>query len=278
MLEEFGSFVGRMVEKQTVGSVEFFEVDPFLSAAEILVASDDPVRALNVLDNLPGYYRDNVPPEVARLRKEISAKLATPAFYMTNTKDDINVELSNKDFINQLTRGQVILQDFRGLNDNAKPVMVVDLGPGDYWLPIGLMHSLKEGESFGYMPIGLHDRAAKQALEIMGVSQWDNPHDSKWGKKMFVASEIIEHLRDERDIFVEQQRHCPDADIIHITTPFYTFDGREERFDWRSWDVLQHMRTYTPKEFYSVVINMWPDYTWNLLGGNVMHMRGAIKN
>ena len=95
--------------------------------------------------------------------------------------------------------------------------------------------------------------------------------------RIFIACEIIEHLHHERDIRTEFERAKAQADIIHMSTPKYTFDGRIERLNWKEAGELGHLRTYTPAEFMRVVTRMFPEYTFALYDSQILHLRG-LKN
>lgn len=260
-------------EIKDIGWCEFFDVKPFIDAANILVAADEPLRAIQLLDNLPGYYRDFIPKEVIELKKSIYALLATPAFYQSNPYDQlVRVEKSTAALENTL-RGMCIWDDVQFYNKQNITPHIIDLGPGEYWLPIGLW---KKRALFTYQAIGLCSKAHEKAMEYIKQFYLDTPPKDR--PKIFIACELIEHLHHEEDIRVEFERINSDADIIHISTPLYTFDGRKAQIDWQKKGDLGHLRTYTPKEFFSVVTEIFPEYNWELKLSQVMHMRGVSSN
>lgn len=260
----------------SVGKCEGFRVEPLLEVCNMLVAYDEPVRALRILDGigLPGYYRDNPPKEVLHLKRQIHAKLATPNFYMNNIWDKrVEVERSVLTLQNTL-RGKLIAEDVKALNKEGKIPHVVDMGPGEYWLAIGLH---KTDHKFTYEDIGLTVDAPQKAREILPTEVFTKGE----GPVVFVACEIIEHLYNEGDLRVEMERHAPNAEIIHISTPKYTFDGRLSQLEWKKKGDLGHLRTYTPSEFWSVVTKMFWDYDWQSIDPSrteILHMRGSKKN
>lgn len=251
-----------------VGWCEFFDIEPFIKAANILVAADEPLRALQLLDNLPGYYRDNIPEEVEKIRSEIYALLATPTFYTTNKYDAFVRADEAEETVDKLLRGQLIQADVKKYNDEGKTPHIVDLGPGEYWLPIGLK---KKGLSFTYKDIGLCIEAKEKAAAHIG-NLWTEPAVD--APVIFVACELIEHLHHETDIRVEMEKLKLKPDVIHISTPLYTFDGRKHRLEWQKQGDLGHLRTYTPKEFSETIVKMFPTHTWMLTVSQIMHMRG----
>lgn len=255
------------------GICDFFDSKPFIEAANILVAADEPMRAIQLLENLPGYYRDNPPAEVTEVVRTIQSKLATPAFYMHNIFDEgVNDQTAHL-ALDSLLRGVLIQQDVKKYNDLGLIPHIVDLGPGEYWLPLGLK---TKGYKFTYRDIGLNTAAKAKADALL--SDFDvSKRRSEKDPTIFVACELIEHLHHEKDILVEYLRAGITADIIHISTPRYTFDTRKERLEWRRYGDLGHLRTYTPTEFQKIVIEMFPSYNWGYCDDEIMHMRGRKK-
>lgn len=256
-----------------VGKCEFMDLAPFLQAANILVAADEPMRALSLLNNLPGYYRDHPPAQVQELMGEIYRLLATPAFYSTNPYDQFVRPETGAWTLQNTQRGVLIEQDVKAFNAEGKMPHLIDLGPGEYWLPIGLKQL---GHTFTYHDIGLCGPARAKAKEFVGeFMRSETPTDRP---VIFVACEIIEHLHHEEDIAVEFHRARANADIIHISTPKYTFDCRASQLDWQKKGDLGHLRTYTPGEFFQVVSKMFPNYQFNFLDGQILHLRGLKAN
>lgn len=266
---EYATFVQKMVDQNKLGACEFFDSKPFIDAANILAASDDVLRALTVLDSLPGYYRDNPPPEITELKKKILKKMATPNYYMTNVNDmNIMADVAEHQ-VTTLIRGQQIAADVKAYNEERIIPHIVDLGPGDYWLPIGLA---KNRLMFTYQPIGICDKAKDKALPfISSYLKEEIPNDRP---QIFVACEIIEHLHFEEEITIEYNRVGTDAEVIHMSTPLYTFDGRHQEINWEKKDILQHLRTYTPDEFYQAAHRLFPKHKWEIIGSNILHARG----
>lgn len=256
------------------GSCEFFDVEPFLRAADILVAADEPLRALAVLRAVPAFYRDNPHPEIQKKINRIGARLATPSFYAGNVHDKrVMTGETAAMAMDGLLRGQLILKDVNEINARNQTAHIFDLGPGEYWLPIALE---QKKARFTYEDVGLSPEAKVQAMAKVGHRFIPKPQEST---TIFVACEIIEHLHHEEDIRAEYERHRVNADIVHISTPKYTWDGRAERLNWdREGGDLGHLRTYTPKEFILKVQAMFPEFEFQFYDHKVMHLRGVRKN
>lgn len=259
-------------QQQMVGSCEFFNIQPFLDAANILVAGDEPLRAIQLLDNLPGFYRDYVPVAAVELKKKIYSLLATPAFYATNPYDQLVRHETAEQVIQQTLRGQLILKDVKELNEKNQTPHIIDLGPGEYWMAIGLK---KLSCRFTYQDIGLCTNARLLAREHL-LKEMDTQPE-KEAPRIFIACELIEHLHHESDLRVDLERNGGNAHILHFSTPKYTFDGRASQLNWALKGDLGHLRTYTPKEFHSVITKLFPEYAFTMYDSQIMHLRGALQ-
>lgn len=129
---------------------------------------------------------------------------------------------------------------------------------------------------FSYKDIGLHMVARERAHEMLHGYIRQIPKDDQ--PVIFVATELIEHLWHEADIYVEFLRAGGKADIVHISTPLYTFDGMtDDPKYWESKGDLGHLRTYTPNELSVTVAKMFPQYDFLYYKSQIQHLRGVLK-
>lgn len=248
-----------------IGSIENWNPQPWLDKANILTAYDEPLMALRSLEDVPGYYRDHKDPQIEELRRKILSKLVTPHWYM-NCHDTILGEEESKQMIQYTLRGSQMAKEVSRLNQEGVIPSVIEFAPGEFWLPIGMWAN---GLKFHYTPIGLSEKA---------LSQFSEKYPQGGPATDFViycAFEIIEHLHFESDIRIEIERLGVRPDIIHMSTPLYSFDGRASSLDWSNKD-LGHLRTYTPNEFAQVAMKMFHGYSWGLIPDQVMHLRGSL--
>ena len=248
-----------------IGEVTGFSTKPFIEAAELLARADEPERALQLLENLPAYYRDNTPPEVLEMRQAIMGSLLTPHAYASV---DFDAEVG-RDVMDHLLRGRMVKKLVGELNDAGRNPHIVEMGPGEYWLPIGLH---KRGYRFSYFDISLLQRTGKQAREY-GSFNWDAQPFENYAK-VFVAFELIEHLADPREIAVECARHCSNPDYVFLSTPLYTYDTKA---DWRKLNGQPHLRAYTPREFINTACEIFPGYNWELEADQIMVLKGTRR-
>ena len=255
-----------------MNQLDFWDEKPFIDAANILVAADEPLRALQLLENLPGYYRDNVPYSIFLLKLQIQSKLATPEFYSRQEMNPaIKYPAATHQEMKETLRFRALKEDVQNLNDQDIAPHILDIGPGTYWLPVCLKFlNLR----FTYEGIGLCQYADTEIKKYLG-DIYQASGLKKDGTCIAFAGELIEHLYNESDIAIECFRRGVYPRIIHISTPKYTWDTRKIRLNWQAFGDLGHLRTYTPNEFISVVSKMFPSYKLEINHNEeIMHIRG----
>lgn len=243
--------------------------DPLLCEkyVESLIQLDEVERALVVLNNIPAYFRDHVPDNLVRIKKDILSSLCTSHAYLCSDLDSNVTEDKALAILGHTLRGQLIEAEVSRYNKNGETPHIVDLGPGEYYVPIGL---LKKGYQFSYWSVGL-DRKAEAAARPLIESVLKN---EKKSPTIFLALEVIEHLPSTQDIVIECLRHCGAfPERIHLSTPCYTYDENEK--EWRKPCGLPHLRAYTPKEFHEEVSKLFPGYQWIQGHGQIMSLRGS---
>lgn len=154
-------------------------------------------------------------------------------------------------------RGQMVKNSVKDYNDKGLVPHIIDMGPGDYWIPIALT-ALKY--DFTYEPIGVSPYALEQVIKLIG--------DTKFGKRkgdapqIFLAMEIIEHLHHPSDIVTDCLRYCKIwPEVVILSTPHHNYDYNT---DWDRPDGLQHLRAYTPHEFADTINKMFPMYGFQI--------------
>lgn len=250
---------------KNVGEIEDFRLQPFLDAANELMRADETIRALNLLDNLPAYQRDHVPSEISTLKKEIMARIATPNFYATS-RGELTTSDESSFAMEKALRGIMIIREVEILNKAGFVPHIYDYGTGEFWMPQMLNN---KNLNFTYFPIYLNypsfefykNRYEKHML-------LEKPKDQPI---IFYACEVIEHLWQEKEIRFEMQRHADHADVVHISTPCYTFDTPCR--DWKTKGDIGHLRAYTPTEFLATVVKIFPDYNVYAYQSQILHAR-----
>lgn len=235
----------------------------------MLIDHDEVERALLVLENVPAHIRDKIPKNLSTLRNEILYAMCTPNAYHA---DDFDLEVSLKNstaHVETLLRGILVRNEVERYNALGIVPHIVDLGPGEYNIPVGLKQL---DAKFTYFGIGLDKKAKAQALPIIG-NRWQE-RGRKDQPTIFVANEIIEHLPSTQDIVIDALRNCEGwPERVHLSTPCYAYDLYDRDFDKRG--ALPHLRAYTPDEFLAEVSKLFRGYEIQLYNSQIMSIRGC---
>ncbi len=237
------------------GRPKYFNTDTYLDAVEMMINADEVERALWMLDNMPGYYRDNMPERALEILNTLHKKTWTAIQY-SELKQDEPLSLEVADQVVPL-RGMLVEQIVRSYNELSITPHIMELAPGGHWLPQYLKY---KGLVFTYSSMSL-----TVGLEI-GVEVL--------GPVMFVCFETIEHLADEADIYRNYLKMGAKADVFMLSTPLYTINGGED--NWRERE-LGHLRTYTPAEFMRFADKYFKGCKWEMVMGEEMILTG-VKN
>ena len=232
-------------------------------------------EALRLLERgVPGFFRDNPTEEMIKLRRQIRRQMMTTEDYIKNDADTLCSDEIALKALDQLHRGQLVLSIVKEYCDqNIKPHLV-DMGPGDYWLPLGLK---QKNLNFSYRPVGLQSKAKAEADQRLTNIFVD--YDPYKAPVIFIANEIIEHLWNPHEIAqtADKINHTPER--IVISTPMYTFaDGNSTWTKSQDFCKLGHIRTFTPSEFQTEVTRMFFGYQWKMHYQQCMVMEGKLKN
>jgi len=254
-----------------VGQIPSFDERYFLGCAQILVDADEPERAIHLLTKgLPAYYRDNPTPSIKAYIQYIQMALMTGNAYADCKDDSIFCDDTEraKQILNNTLRGQLVVSSIQEYNSYEKTPHIVEMGPGEYWLPIGLK---AEGLKFTYQDIAVNEFTKDKSKSITR-SVWNGT-----APLIFCAQEVIEHLTNPHDLAIELMRttYGQGANEIHISTPLYTYDGSPKPITKLKRNGLPHLRAYTPNEFYSEAIKIFgASYKWELQVSQVMSLVG----
>jgi predicted transcriptional regulator len=249
-----------------------FDPKKCVEYVESLVQMDEVERALLVLDNVPAEFRDKPTPEMVAIRSHILAALCTTHAYLSSNLDSTVQAENAVANLEYNMRGVLIREEVRQYNEERKTPHLVDVGPGEYWIPL----ALKElGMQFTYWDVAIDQQTQRVAHPLLKDFRRERgPVDQP---QIFLGLEIIEHLPEPRDLAVECLRHCQDwPQRIHLSTPCYTFDPGEK--DWRKPCGLPHLRANTPMEFGDAASRIFPGYQWQLYAGRILSLRGIRKD
>lgn len=251
-------------------AIEDFNHQAFIAAAEELLRSDETLMALKLLDMVPAYFRDHPIPELHALKREIQAKIATASFYATHEGFELTITDEMCLGTAATLRNQLISFDVKRCNDEKMSPHIYDMGPGEGALPVVLDSQKFE---FTYSQVYVN-----QPTYEATAHRWEEKHGCNdlylkglEAPRIFVSTEVIEHLHYEDEIRAEMERACGLADVIHISTPLYTYNPTVK--NWRDIGHLGHLRTYTPNEFRNTISRMFPEFQYAYYESQVQHMR-----
>lgn len=263
-----------MADIKQAGEIESFSVQPFVEAALMLARADEPERALSVLSSLPAFYRDHVPREIKLLREEILYSLVTPHAYMS-VDMDATVDMDHASIVLEKTpRGVIAEKLIASLNEAGSKPHIVEMGPGEYWLPMGLTN---KGYQFTYHDISLLRRTGLQAVAHFNDHLFSGPPKES-EPYVFVAYELIEHLANPTELAIEALRHSWGRmpDHVLLSTPLYCYDGSATK-DWDKKNGQPHLRSYTPQEFLLEANKVFPLYNWEITMEQIMVLKGTQR-
>lgn len=259
-------------DPKNIGRPTYFDANKYLSCVEEMITCDEVERAFWMLENLPAWYRDNPPPEVLKIKEHLYRQLFTVIDY-AKLKCDVNFHSRNKEevisSIFKIPRFKHVLDLVVGINDEFNTIPhIVELAPGSHAIPYGLSNA---GAVFTYMGEGLNLVENEKAQVHLSNWRIKTPGDENV-KKIFVAFELIEHLRTPEDIYHYSLKHECEWDFICLSTPQYTWKGGQGEWFRNS---LGHLRAYTPLEFTNFAKKYWPTYNWNITLGDEMLLMGT---
>jgi hypothetical protein len=234
-----------------------------------MICADEIKLALTMLENLPGYYRDNFPERAKRIRSSIYEQCMTVQDYINDMSEttegakvyhasDLGKQWSEPHFT---PRGTLLISLVKDLNKQGLCAEIIELGPYNYWLPAGLQD---EACDFIYTPMSINPHAK---CPITTKTSSDNPI-----KKIFVCFEVIEHLWNEDEIFHYFCKTQMDPDFVLISTPKHTCGGGLPNWNQRQ---LGHVRTWTPKELTQYCTKHWSNLNWYMVDAAMMISIGS---
>lgn len=247
-----------------------FDTESFVKVVNEYLRLDEVERALWLLDNLPAKARDFPPMELIKLKQDILGAIVTPHAYQSCDLDSqIQPDSVNVQHLNRYLRGILVQEEVKRFNDLGLTPHIVDVGPGEYFVPLGLQTM---GYRFTYWDIGMDKKTSQVAHPRLSQVRMEPIHSNQ--PVIFLALEIMEHLPEPRDLLTECLRHCGRLpERVHFSTPMYCFDENPKA--WNKPCGLPHLRTYTPGEFMETVQKLFKGYQWELYQSECMSLRGC---
>ena len=253
-----------------IGKPKHFNPDEFLDVVEQMVVSDEIVRALWMLDNMPGYYRQYPPQRAVDLKRRIYNNTWNISSYVKDKAELYEDSLAYQAKCNPgyvwddlgtmmdigfcQPRAPIAHDIVKEYNDKGISPFIWEMGPANYYLPYGLR---KKGRKFNYFATTLNAEAFNDHKARL-ADVWKEAPD-KEQPQIFICFETLEHLWNESDILHQYHRYGANAEIIMMSTPLNTLLGGLPNMDRE----LGHIRTYTPNEFRDIAQKLFPGYSWS---------------
>ncbi len=249
-----------------LGKPIYFSLENFIETIIGFIRADEIQTALWLLDNPPGWYRDNYPPELTKIRNTIYQNCYDQVEYATDNEEaDCTREFGEAQWDNgyMFPRAQIIKQ----LVDSLPVPWIFDLGCSHGNLPLGLH---KSGSQFTYRGAGMNWRIQAKVMDWLGTLIWkDKPFEKQ--PTILYCTEVIEHMMNPHDAIHSAYKIGVNFDHILLSVPKYTLGGGLPNWDTRR---LGHVRTWTPREFLAFADKGWPGYQWMLYDAHSMVLHG----
>lgn len=253
------------------GKPAHFDIDHYLDSVEQIICADEIVFALQMLDKVPGYYREFPVTRMQEIKRKVFRQLMSAIEYSKDPEEDagfiekyMGCKLEDMYRHQQhYPKGYIIME----LAEKAKAagffLDIYELAPAHFWVPHGLKG---QGYKFNYHYQNLNSQ--KPTIEIKN----DNSGASK---KVFICMETLEHLWNEDDIYHGFVKFDIEPEYLILSTPKHTLGGGLPNWDTRP---LGHIRTYTKNEFLQWAVRSFPGYDFNLYDAPMMTLLGVRTN
>ncbi len=240
-----------------IGKPLYFNMDAFIKTIVSFIRADEIQTALWLLDNPPGWYRDNMPSELIEIKKKLYQNLYDQIEYATDDEEAECIrEFGEAQWDNgyMFPRAEIISNLIKALDPNAAP-WIFDLGCSHGNLPLGL---IRAGFSFSYYGVGMNYRIQQKVKGWIGDHWREKPIEGH--PTILYCTEVLEHMMNPHDLVQSAYKVGVDFDHILLSVPKYTLGGGLENWDTRR---LGHVRTWTPKEFLEFADKSFPGYQWS---------------
>lgn len=254
--------------ESNVGRPLYWTLKAHIDAVEQLIRADELQMAIQLIDMVPGWWRDNFPKELIEIRNTIYRQTYDQVEYATDDEEaDCPREMGEGQWTGAYCypRAEILETLLLALKPNMP--WILDLGCSHGNLPLGL---IKAGHKFRYRGIGMNHRIIEK-LKSWTKGYWEDlPQDNQI--KILTCFEVIEHCMNPMDVVHTAHKVGVDFDHILLSVPMYCLGAGLP--DWKT-RRMGHVRTYTPKEFIDFAMKNWPGYTWQLYKSNSMVIHGT---
>jgi hypothetical protein len=255
---------------KNLGRPLYWRLDQHISAIEQMIRADELQEALRMCDQVPGWWRDNYPPELAEIKRTLYRQTYDQIEYATDDEEaECTREFGEAQWDNgyMYPRAELVSVLLRSLFPRSP--WIFDLGCSHGNLPLGL---IKSNYGFRYCGAGMNKRIQDKVKGWVGEHWSDKPVGDQ--PTILYCTEVIEHCFNPHDIVHSAYKVGVTWDHIILSVPKYTLGHGLP--DWQT-RRLGHVRTWTPREFMRFADESFPGYEWMLYDSHSMVLRGVRK-
>jgi hypothetical protein len=255
-----------------LGRPKYFNLEMHINAIEGMIRSDEIQIALQMCDQVPGWYRDHYPPELEAIKNTLYRQCYDQIEYATDDEEaNCTRAFGEAQWDNgyMFPRAEIISKIIRKMNEEDQIPWIYDLGCSHGNLPLGL---IKAGHTFTYRGAGMNFRIQEKVKSWVGERWAENPLPDR--PKILYCTEVLEHCFNPHDIVHSAHKIGVEFDVIILSVPMYTLGGGLPDWNTRR---IGHVRTWTPKEFADFADSAFRGYQWELTLSDSMVLKGMRK-
>lgn len=243
------------MNEKNLGRPLYWHLDAHIKAIEQMIMADELQIALQMVDQVPAWYRANPPRELQEI-KQILYRQTYDNFEYCHDDEEANCtrEFGEGQWSNgyMFPRAEIMKELVR----QETGAWIFDLGCSHGNLPLGLM---KEGLVFNYFGQAMNGRILEK------VKEWTKDH---WQERpdqgqtsILYCTEVIEHCFDPQSVVHSAYKLGVDYDLIVLSVPNGCLGGGLP--DWKTRRV-GHVRGWNVQEFLKFASTEWPGYAWSV--------------
>ena len=241
-----------------------------LQAVNNLMNADCAKFALEIIDKVPAWYRDNPPKELLELRNKIYQQCYDQIQYATDDEEgNCTREFGESQWGTNYThpRAEIITEEIVKANQRGQRPWIFDLGSSHGNLPLGLM---RNGHGFTYRGAGMNWKIGKKLKEWVGDDIWrDFPRAGQ--ERWLTLFEVIEHARYPDELIHSAHKIGIEFDQIFMSTPYGCLCGGLP--EWKN-RPIGHVTDWTTNEFLQFADKGFPGFSWTLYKSHSMVLHG----
>ncbi len=246
--------------QKEIGRPYYWSLQTHIKAIVQMICADEIQIALRMCDEVPGYFRDNPPKELAEIKKTIYRQCYDQFDYASDHEESsYSKEAALEQYLSNYTypRAHIITEEVKRLNAEGKRPWIFEISPSHGWLALGLD---RDEHKFNFFGKNLNQKALLRFKEWLRPGIWEEkPLPDQ--PKILVCFEALEHCWNPHDIIQSAYKTGIEFDQIYLSTPMNCLMGGLPDWDTRR---LGHVRNWTAREFLEWASKGFPGFQWKL--------------